>query len=657
MVFCHAIRTGEEMVTITVPGVPADRPRWATLERTLIDRMNDAIEPLLADYVHDDGRVMWPPGDDYVGMDAVDDVYEGFWNWPLFYALGGDREVFEEAFREFETITEQFADVPTGLGHPQIVNEYQQGHDWFHQCEGNLLFYHLCMAAPEDDRLRELATHFAGFYLNEHDDAPDNYDFEHDLLYCPMNGSMGPAYHNFSEEIPPAMYHAHSETRIPWDYEEWKERYGLPFYDLDGIDRLEDLKDSEAAQRVGEALRDRCARSDTPQNLGATGLLANAFLVTGEERYREWVSRYVGAWMERTERNGGVMPDNVDHQDRIGGNLDGRWYGGWYGWTWPHGWRSLGRALVGAAETARLLTGDESFLDLPRSQLNHLLERSIEQDGDVYLPYKRGDPADHAYDPDDSVLREPDGSVLKRDGWFEFDRQQASVPTHLWYASMAEGDRDRLEQLTTPSSDPSKAGKQSGDNDAAWAAYVAGDRPEYPEALLEADLAHVDDRLAFMESDDQDPATYGDWYLQERNPVVTEALVQLTTGAPQAIYNGGLSVATIRHFDPVAERPGLPDSVAALVRNIEPNRVTLDLVNTAEAARDVLVQAGGYGEHSFGTVRTGALGGDRFDGDEHVVDGDTVRVALDPAAGTGLSMELERYVNAPAYTFPWNRAP
>jgi hypothetical protein len=636
-------------VTLEVDEDTGEPPRWARLERELIDRTNDAVDPVIEQYVREDGSVMWPPADDYEGIDAVDDVYEGFWNWPLFYALGGGRAAFEYAMEEFEAITAQFAGVPTGLGHPQIVREYQQGHDWFHQSEGYLLFYHLCMAAPGDERLRELATRFAGFYCNEDENVPDNYDFEHDLLYCPMNGSMGPAYHNFSDDVPPPMYDAHSETRVPWQYSEWKEHYGLAYYDLEGIDEVEDLKDGEKARRMGEAIRDRCAHSDTPQNLGATGMVANAFLLSGEERYREWVADYVDAWRERTARNDGVLPDNVDHDDRIGGSLDGRWYGGWYGWTWPHGWRSLGPVLAGAAETALTLTGDESYLELPRSQLTHLIEKGRESDGTYEIPYRYATagalPRERGQDPDAEA------------GWFQYGPVGPSTPTHLWHASMGEADRNRLDRLVAREEEGELRhhGKHYGGNGPAWADYLAGERPGYPEEILEHNLEHVADRRAFLREDDQDPSTYGDWYLQERNPVVVEGLIQLTTGAPQVLYNGGISVGTVRHFDPERERPGLPPGVAALVTDLDDGRIGMDLVNTDSTGREVLVQAGGYAEHAFTDVAIGPLGGAPRPADGRSVGGSAVSVRLGPGATTSLAAGLDRHAGTPTYAFPWQR--
>ena len=47
--------------------------------------------------------------------------------------------------------------------------------------------------------------------------------------------------------------------------------------------------------------------------------------------------------------------------------------------------------------------------------------------------------------------------------------------------------------------------------------------------------------------------------------MVTQGLLQLTTGTPGVIYHGGLLHSAVRHFDPDRKRAGLPESVAALV--------------------------------------------------------------------------------------------
>src|ERR1035441_3145558 len=66
---------------------------------------------------------------------------------------------------------------------------------------------------------------------------------------------------------------------------------------------------------------------------------------------------------------------------------------------------------------------------------------------------------------------------------------------------------------------------------------------------------------------------------QQCNPVVTEALVPLTWGGPQVIYNGGLQQARVRYHDADRRRPGLPASVAALGSDIDPRAPVGGLVN------------------------------------------------------------------------------
>ena len=118
--------------------------------------------------------------------------------------------------------------------------------------------------------------------------------------------------------------------------------------------------------------------------------------------------------------------------------------------------------------------------------------------------------------------------------------------------------------------------------------------------ILRHNHAQVHQHLAFMRDDQQDPSTYGDWYLQVRNPITVEGLVQLTMGGPLFMYNGGLLMARLRYFDMDRRRPGLPPDVAALVETLEDKHTVLHLVNLHPTQeREVLLQAGVFGEHRF----------------------------------------------------------
>ena len=655
--------------TITVDRGVETPPTWAVLQRRLISLSNDALDPFLDRYLTEDGRPRWPADEAYAGIGGLDNLYEGVYNWPIFYLLGGSERAYTAADELFTAITAHVADIPTGLGHPQVVDEYQQGYDWFHQSEGNLLFYNLCLAAPTADRHRDRARRFADLYGRD-----ELYDADRQLLRAPHLGSMGPASRNFSTALPEPRDHAHAESRIPWAYRPWKERYGLPFQDVPGVERVSDLREQAAAQRMGEVIRDRCARGDVVQNLAATTLVTNAYLLTGESRYREWVLEYVAAWEARADCNGGLVPDNVAMDGTIGGRLDGRWYGGWYGWSWPHGWHSIGGAVLSGVTNAMLLRdGADDALDLAREQLDTLLAVAIEVDGVPHLPYRHGDPGCYAYDAPADVVRDADGRVYWEDGWFEFKPQtdaDAAYPTHLWYLSQREADRERCTRLAGSADDPvvqPRARKDRGGNEAAWLAYLAGRKQEYPTRVLEKDLAIVGKRIEFMRAEAQDPATYSEVYLQHRNPVTVEGLVHCTLGAPQQIYNGGLQFGRVRYFDPARERPGLPPGVAAVVTALGPDRTSLSLVNLAGPSQTVIVQAGMFGEHAFGRVSwtdlqyafTERAYGYDMDRTEEphamTIDGRTVAVELAGASRVDLALETHRFVHQPSAIAPWDR--
>jgi len=172
----------------------------------------------------------------------------------------------------------------------------------------------------------------------------------------------------------------------------------------------------------------------------------------------------------------------------------------------------------------------------------------------------------------------------------------------------------------------------------------AGGFPEYPDRILDLDRYQSQRRVRALEDDEQDPGTYGDNYLQKRNPVVDEGLLQLTMGAPQPIYNCGLLMARIRHFDPERSRPGLPRDVAALVSDLKADRTGFRLVNLAAGSRDVVVQADAYAEHQFATVET--------DEESAAVDVPHIRVSLPPKTSVYLDAGIDRYVNDPTYEMP-----
>jgi hypothetical protein len=177
-------------------------------------------------------------------------------------------------------------------------------------------------------------------------------------------------------------------------------------------------------------------------------------------------------------------------------------------------------------------------------------------------------------------------------------------------------------------------------------------------------------RLARMERHrDQDVAEADIHLWQQSNPVVTEALVQLTWGGPQVLYNGGLQQARVRYYDAAARRPGLPPAVAALVSSIDPQATTVDLINLDPAnPRSVILQAGAFAEHTIRFVRHTGCADPSWIGDLYdyghgqpavtsvstVVNGPWLRVELPRSTRVRLTLRLDTHTRTPSYRTPFD---
>jgi hypothetical protein len=262
------------------------------------------------------------------------------------------------------------------------------------------------------------------------------------------------------------------------------------------------------------------------------------------------------------------------------------------------------------------------------------------------------------------------------DGWTDYRPASPFHAIHLWARSLAEEDRERVERARH-GADWSEvrypviplSAKHFNVNTPSWYEFIAGANPAFPDLALDANVALIQQQLRRMRSSDGDPAGFNtihhieghtealdlqiDGYAihiwQEFNPVYFESLVQLMWGAPMHISHGGLQHATVRYYDSVAKRPGLPADVAALVSSIGPDHVEFQLVNVNLIdPRLVVVQAGSFGEHRFGDVS--AAGATPMP-----VGGKWLEVELAPGAGASIRASMERYVNQPSYETPWSR--
>ncbi len=561
-------------IEATVP--VRETPLWAVLERRLFALLDEAWREFEATYCGPDGRLTY--GGRMHHRDGVDDFYEPFFNWPLLYRLGGADDLLPAAKKHWAGVTAQM----TEFGF--VRDEYEVGYDWFHQGESLNFFYALCAADPDDAAFRERALRFARLYA---DPARGNYDPAARIIVAPHTGSGGPRPGLGTEWT---RYSARQTGMKP---------YGLPLDDVPGITEWEDLFSEENAQRMGDAMQERLGRGDTAINLAATSLVTNAWLYDHDPQLGEWVLEYVDAWRERAAANEGLIPDNVGPSGTVGELHQGRWYGGHYGWAWPHGLHSVEAAAMIAAVNETLVTGGVAGLDLARVPLDTVIARGV----------VRTDAAEVLDWGWAQKMGVPPGTPVRvvpyrhgTDGWFDLHPVPLIYPVWLWWLTSARSDLGRLESLEKDAGFDWRETKWFHDkeeqgHEAPWVSFLLGRNPGYPEDGLRLALGQVARRLALMRATPYGPPDDDIHWWQRLNPVVTEVLTHLVTGAPPALYNGGLALARVTFGDGLRGRPGLPDGVAALVREADAEGVRLELVNLdAGSPREVVVQAGAFGE-------------------------------------------------------------
>jgi len=590
--------------------VTAPPPAWALWERMLIDKMNQAAPVYQERYTRQDGTFVWR--ESWPGFDGSDDGYESFHNWPLFYALGGSADLHERSRWLWEAVTKQF----TGYG--QVYREFDANYDWMHHGESSIYFYYFGLADPTRKRDRARTLRFASFYMGDDPEAR-NWDADKRMMRSPITGSRGPRLEN------------------SWD--DWTthrpelSHYPAPFEDIPGVQGpIANWEDDRVYAEILKLLNERQMKCDVPLNLTSTSLIAHAYMYTGDDRYRRWVLDYLQAWAERIAANGGICPDNVGPSGIIGETMGGKWWGGYYGWRWPHGFMSIIQPLTIAAMNAVLLTGDMSYLDIPRGQIDRMIELGRLEDGRLLVPNRHMDK-----------------------GWSDYRVLRPEYPIQIWNLSQDPADKARLERFPERASMWGQVAPGRGKGDdihiAPWYRYIEGQNPDYPIKLLEAQWSEVLRRMNKMAQDDGNPEEWNVHHWQDINPVHTEALVQLTCGGPQIIYHGGLLHVRLRYFDLEQRRPGLPADVSALVDSMEGDSVRVTLVNSNPLCpRRFIAQAGAFGEHTITTAVDLLASGD--DGKPVDVHDKHLEINLAPGGMVCLQLGMKRYCNQPTYDQP-----
>ncbi len=296
----------ETVVTIDSAMAP---PNWALLERALIAENARACREFFDRYFDERGWLLCV--ERWGGDDGPDDAIENVADWPILHALGGSDSVLQMYKRAWEGHLRQYTaartvQVPFARD-GMYYKEFPVMFDWMHNGEALRVFNLRGLSDPYAAALQRRARRYAGFYMNEDPQAP-NYDPKHKIIRSMFNGSRGPLMRK--------------STGLDWagDPIEVEGRFHLGHGERTYAEMVAHFKDYNDI--IG----------DHPQNMGATTLAANAYMLTAEDKYRKWLLEYVDAWLERMRDNGGIIPTNIGLDGKIGGSADGKWYGSVYGW-------------------------------------------------------------------------------------------------------------------------------------------------------------------------------------------------------------------------------------------------------------------------------------------------------------------------------------
>jgi hypothetical protein len=596
-----------------------DPPRWAVLERQLLADNVPACREFFGRYFDARGYlqcfVRWGAND------GPDDAFENFNRWPELHALGASDEVLRMYSIGHEGLLRQYTearttDVPIAR-QGMYYKEFIVQSDWMHHGEGLQLFNRMGLSIPTDAKYQERARRFAGFYMGEDPEAA-NYDPVHKIIRSMQNGSRGPMLRK--------------ATALDW--------VGDPF-DVKGFDA--EHGESTFEQFLAHYQEYTDVVGDHFLNLAATTLPTNAYLLAGEPKYKTWLVEYMDAWLDRMQRNGGVIPSFVDLDGKIGGPA-GKWWGNAYGWgfspvnpvTGAREDRNRIQWALAGFNNAVLVTGRQKYVDAWRNMIDAVNSHARDAGG---RPATLREPQDR---PEQSRGATGSGrseageggkqypSMYGIDGWYGWRNSPWNVGAlEVWYWSQKAQDLHRV-------------------GASPWVDFLRGQNVTYPEQALERDLNGLRQRLDAMRRDTTPPERRLADNMLDYNPAATESLVQLMWGALMPGRSGGLLSARLRYFDPDRKRAGVPEDVAALVSELSDTRTTVTLINlNATQARTVIVQGGGYGEHQLVSVTR--------EGSTTPINSPLLTVRLDPGCGQRLVFSMRRYANAPTVLHPWHR--
>ncbi len=589
-----------ETFTVTQP---MDPPEWALLERELLHAHTTACVTFFKRYFNQ--ATGWlETTERWGGDDGPDDAIENVNDWPHLYALGGDEVIRQMYTKAYEGHVAQYTaakttDVPFAR-QGMYFKEFPVQMDWQHNGEGLTVFNLMPLGAPYDQRYRERVKRFAGFYMGEDPGAP-NYDPKLKLIKSLMNGSRGPMLREAT---------ALDWTGDPIDVQNRFPSLGHGEGNYEGM--LAHFKDYNDV--VG----------DHPLNLASTQLATNAYMLTHEAKYKNWVLGYCDAWAQRAKDNGGIIPSKVGLDGKIGGP-ENKWYAGVYGWGFSPIVPMTGKRedrnrvpwCVGGFYNAYLLSrGDDKYLDVWRKTADKIDAAAKTVDGKMSTPTMYGDQGFYSFKP---------GKYNKN--FLE-----------IYALSMKPSDRARCEETD-------------------WYHFLEGKNPDYPVKALRAAMVRMRKHMEEVDNDNTSPDMRLADSALEYNPASIMALTQLIEGglylqhgswARSSMSQGGtLLFARLRYFDPDRRRAGLPPDVAVLVDSWADDGLTATIVNISPSQpRSVIVQGGAYGEHQIVSVSDGKTTTE--------VNAPHFPLRLEPGSGARLNIRMKRFANDPTLAFPWD---
>ena len=375
------------VLTTIVIDTPMAPPAWALLERDVLRYSSEAARRFADKYVDERGYLLhtirWGT------LDGPDDAIETFSNWTLLHALGGSDSVLKLYKKAQEGHLKQYGELRTKL--TELARTARTTRSSSRNPTGSTPAKACApscsrgLSDPNNEQYRERMKRFAGMYMNEDPEAP-NYDPVNKVIKSIWNGSKGPMLRKatvvrLGRRSRPGQLSPAAQPRRTWQScSNMKEYYQKMLAHC-----------AEYLDSVG----------DNFLNLAATNLGMNAFALTGEAKYRNWIIEYVDAWKKRTEECGGNIPSNVGLNGKPGGEYNGQWWKGTYGWNFTifdgeieqiahrnyftaGSWPGFGNAL--------LLTGDQSYVDVLRRQMDNIYAQKKVENGKTLLPQMYGDP-------------------------------------------------------------------------------------------------------------------------------------------------------------------------------------------------------------------------------------------------------------------------